>query len=143
MGKGDWETEEDSPEEAASLDFKPKAHLILEGSDQFEWGVVKDCKGCINFVPEDAVAVGTWNKYRDGVFWVSLTTPIEALRDRATQLFAELARNREKQIAAGVFAKGAPKARKPRKEKVPEEPEGPSPTVTRLQELRVKLKGSK
>ncbi len=59
----------------------PKAHLILEGSERHDWGVVKDCLGRINYVPEGAQVVGTWHKYGSGTFWVSLLTPLKALED--------------------------------------------------------------
>jgi len=83
-----WQTE---GEEA--LEYQIKAHLVLEGSNDHEWGVVKDCHGCVNYIPEDAEVVGTWNKYAGG-FWVSLETPITALVDKATQLYVELAEKR-------------------------------------------------
>jgi len=132
-----WETEPETPEQAKQpTDFKIKAHLVLEGSNQFEWGVVKDCRGCVNFIPEDAVIVGTWNKYGNGVFWVSITTPVEALVDRATQLFAELAKKRREQESLSVKKTSAP--RKPRGEKAVEEV---SPTVSKLQAMKQRLKG--
>jgi len=101
--KDPWELEEEVPEQPRKLEFKPKAHLVLEGSDEHEWGVVKDCHGNINFIPDDAEIVGTWNKYSlkpsGGLtYWVSLQTPLSALEDRATQLYAELAESREKSM---------------------------------------------
>ncbi len=92
-----WNTEEEESQ-IPPTDYKTKSRLVLEGSGQYEWGVVKDCLGCINYIPEDAEVVGTWNKYSDGVFWISLTTSIEALADRATQLYHELTENRKKQL---------------------------------------------
>jgi len=84
-----WELE--SIDGQPKLEFTPKAHLVLEGSERHDWGVVKDCHGNINIITEDAEIVGTWNKYANGTIWVDLTTPLEALRDRAIQLYKELA----------------------------------------------------
>jgi len=92
-----WTTEpddEEQPKDEEPQEYHPKARLVLVDSDKAEWGVVKDCQGNINFIPEDAEVVGTWNKYGEGVFWVSLTTALEALSDRAIQLTKELAEQR-------------------------------------------------
>lgn len=133
-----WQTETEASEQPKQpTDFKIKAHLVLEGSNEFEWGVVKDCKGNVNFIPEDAEVVGTWNKYGNGVFWVSITTPVEALVDRATQLFAELAKRRQEQQGILVGKKAATQ-RRPKKEKADEEV---SPTVSKLQAMKQRLKG--
>lgn len=123
-----WKTEEDQTEQKP--EYQPKAHLVLEGSDQHEWGVVKDCHGNVNFIPDDAEIVGTWNKYGEGVFWVSLETAIQALQDKATILTAELAKKREEELA-----------HLPTKKKTsPKKPTGPSPSE-RLGKLRAKLTG--
>ncbi len=118
-----WNTEE---EEQQKPEYQPKAHLVLEGSDKHEWGVVKDCHGCVNNIPEDAELVGTWSKYNEGVFWVSLETPLQALQDKATLQIAELAKNRLE----------VPGGKPARKRSVPKEQEGPSP----FDELRKSLK---
>ncbi len=120
-----WKTEEDV-EPQRKPEYQPKAHLVLEGSGQHEWGVVKDCHGCINSIPEDAEIVGTWNKYGEGVFWVSLETPIQALQDKATILIAKLAEEREKEMAH----------RPARRQPTPKEPSGPSP----FEKLRASIK---
>ncbi|GAH71568.1 unnamed protein product, partial [marine sediment metagenome] len=106
------------------------AHLVLEGSDQHEWGVVKDCHGNINLIPDDAEVVGTWNKYAEGTFWVSLETPIQALQDKATLLIAELAKKRAEELVHLPT----------RKRSLPKEPTGPS-TSDRLEKLRAKITG--
>jgi len=111
-----WKTEEGEEQPQQKPEYQPKAHLVLEGSDQHEWGVVKDCHGNVNFIPEDAEIVGTWNKYGEGVFWVSLETPIQALQDKATLLTAKLAKEREQEVAR------RPAKRQP----TPKEPPGPS-----------------
>ncbi len=123
-----WNTEEDQSEQKP--EYQAKAHLVLEGSDQHEWGVVKDCHGCINNIPEDAEVVGTWSKYGEGIFWVSLETPLQALQDKATILIAELAKKREQELAY----------RPARKRSLPKEPVGPSPSE-KLEKLRAKITG--
>lgn len=122
-----WKTEEDQTEQKP--EYQPKAHLVLEGSDQHEWGVVKDCHGCVNNIPDDAEVVGTWNKYGDGVLWVSLETPIQALQDKATILIAELAKRRLEEVAR------LPATKRP----LPKEPTGPS-TLDKLSKLRASIK---
>lgn len=124
-----WKTEEEEQSQQKP-EYQAKARLVLEGSDLHEWGVVKDCHGCINHIPEDAEIVGTWNKYGEGIFWVSLETPIQALQDKATILIAELARKRQEELAH------QPLRRRP----LPKEPVGPS-TSDRLEKLRAKLTG--
>lgn len=91
-----WETEdEDNPKP----EYQIKAHLVLEDSDRCEWGAVKDCGLHVNYIPEDAPVIGTWHKYDGGTFWISITTPLEAMRDRAIQLTKELAESRAKELA--------------------------------------------
>lgn len=123
-----WKTEEDQTEQKP--EYKPKAHLVLEGSDQHEWGVVKDCHGNVNHIPEDAEIVGTWNKYGEGVFWVSLETAIQALQDKATILTAELVKKRQEELVHLPTRRRSP----------PKEPPGPS-TSDRLAKLRTKITG--
>ncbi len=124
-----WNTEEEEQSQQRP-EYQAKAHLVLEGSDQHEWGVVKDCHGRVNHIPEDAEVVGTWSKYSEGVFWVSLETPLQALQDKATTLIAELAKKRQEELAH-------PPARK---RSMPKEPAGPS-TSDRLEKLRAKVTG--
>lgn len=117
MKEDAWELEHE-PGQPPKLEFKPKAHLVLEGSEQHEWGLVKDCHGCINMIPDDAEIVGVWNKYGDGIFWVSLQTSLSALEDRATQLYVELAEGRidamGRMSILGVSKKASKKERKSR-----------------------------
>lgn len=122
-----WDTES---EEQPTPEYKVKAHLVLEGSEKHDWGVVKDCHGCVNHIPEDAEVVGTWNKYSEGTFWVNLQTSLEALQDRATQLIRELARRRMQEPIP------QPKRRTP----APRTAREPSPSAFDL--LRVEIKGS-
>ncbi len=124
-----WKTEEEEQPQPKPK-YQAKAHLVLEGSDQHEWGVVKDCHGCVNHIPEDAEVVGTWNKYGEGVFWVSLETPLQALQDKATTLIAERAKSRAEELAH------LPTRKRP----LPKEPTGPSPS-DRLEKLRAKVTG--
>ncbi len=114
----------------------PKAHLILEGSEQFEWGVVKDCHGCINYVPEGSEVVGVWHKYGSGTFWVSLLTPLKALEDLAVQLHVKLAKSREEDISRMGPLPAKKSRSRAKKEPVPDEG---SETLDRLSALRAKL----
>lgn len=119
------ELEEEQPVaegEQPANEYHPKAHLVLKGSVEYDWGVVMDCKGCINYIPEDAEVVGTWSKYGEGTYWVNLQTPLKALEDRATQLFVELAESRERETEKFALAPSVKKrrARKEPKEKEPE-----------------------
>jgi len=120
------------------LEFKPKAHLVLEGSNRFDWGVVKDCHGLVNLIPDDAEIVGTWNKYNysenDGVFWVDLMTPLTALEDRATQLYAELAQGRSEAMAK--LGMTGPIKRVSKTPRAPKEPKVEQPIDDRLDKLR-------
>ncbi len=149
-----WELENDgvpstteAMEKAVPMEqteYKPKAHLVLEGSESQEWGVVKDCLGRVNYIPPDAEIVGSWSRYGDGTYWVSLTTSLEALRDRSTRLFAQLAEARLKAEEAAGYKPKPKRARAP-KEPRKEEEETPevSETTSRLDALRKKLKGTK
>ena len=116
----------------------PAASLILEGSDRHDWGLVKDCLGRINYVPEDAVVVGCWHKYEEGIFWVSLLTPLKALEDIAVKLAVERIAVRDKDISGITVSKTPGKKRKPRAKKEPE-PEQDD-TLDRLAVLRARLK---
>lgn len=128
---------EHEPEQPPKLEFKVKAHLVLEGSDQHDWGVVKDCRGLINMIPDDAEVVGTWNKYASGpegglTFWVSLQTSLNALEDRATQLYKELSEGRAE--AMQQMEKVAPAKRTPRAK-------AEQPKHDEFADLRAKLRG--
>lgn len=97
MDDNTWVTEpddEEQPQDEAPQEYHAKAHLVLEGSESADWGMVKDCHGAINLVPDDAEVVGTWNMYGEGTYWVSLTTSLEALTDKAIQLTKEIADKR-------------------------------------------------
>jgi len=126
-----WETEsEEQPE------YKVKARLVHEGSEKHDWGVVKDCHGCVNYIPPDAEIVGTWNKYSEGTFWVSLQTSLEALQDKATQLVSELAKKRAEELVL------QPKRRVPA-HKTPRIIQEPGPSISnQLGAIRAKLKGN-
>lgn len=134
-----WQLEHE-PEQPPKLEFKPKAHLVLEGSDQHEWGLVKDCHGLINIIPDDAEIVGVWNKYASGpegnlIFWVSLQTSLSALEDRATQLYRELSEGRAEamqRMGVVVPAKKAPRTKAERVER---------PKHDEFAALREKLRG--
>jgi len=130
-----WELEHET-RQPPKLEFKPKAHLVLEGSEQHDWGVVKDCHGAINIIPDDAEVVGVWNKYDDGTFWVSLQTSLSALEDRATQLYKELSESRTEsmqRMGAAAPAKRAPRTRR--------EPKAEEPKDDTFDKLRDRLRG--
>lgn len=99
--------------------YQAKAHLVLEGSETHEWGVVKDCMGSVNYIPEDAEVVGTWSKYGEGTYWVALETSMQALQDRATLLTAELAARRRVELKDIAV----------KKSRVPKPKEPPKPSV--------------
>lgn len=130
-----WKTEEEDV-----LEYKAKAHLALEGSGDpgNTWGVVKDCHGNINMIPKDADVVGTWARYTDGEYWVSLETPLQALQDKATILIAEMAEKRRQQEAARVPVTA--RVSKPRAPKVAE-PETFADSAI-FDDLRSRLKGA-
>lgn len=129
-----WDLEnEEEPEH--KHEFKPKAHLVLEGSERHEWGVVKDCHRLVNVIPDDAEVVGTWNKYGNGTYWVDLTTPLSALEDTAIQLYAELAKSRAE--AMSRIDRVTPVKRSPRSKASPKVEE---PKIALFDQLRAKLK---
>jgi len=130
-----WKTEEEDV-----LEYKTKAHLVLESSRNpgNTWGIVKDCHGNINMIPKDADVVGTWARYTDGEYWVSLETPIQALQDRATVLIAEMAEKRRQQEAERVPVTA--RVSKPRTKKTTE-PEISAESAI-FDDLRSRLKGA-
>jgi len=138
---GELEDEDDQTGQKPRFEFgisHPKAHLILEGSELHDWGLVKDCHGCVNYVPEDAVVVGTWHKYDVGTFWVSLLTPLKALEDISIQLITNQAKIRDEDILRMGLPKTPGKKRTPRvkEEPLPEE----NKTLDRLAALKARLK---
>jgi hypothetical protein len=132
-GRDPWELETEEQHQP-KLEFKPKAHLVLEGSERHDWGIVKDCHGSINVITEDAEVVGTWNKYRDGTFWIDLLTPLSALEDKATQLYKELADGRADVMARlGITGPAKKVSKTPR---APKEPKVEQPVDEKLGKLR-------
>ena len=115
----------------------PTAHLILEGSERHDHGLVKDCLGRINYVPEDAVVVGTWHKYGEGTYWVSLLTPLKALEDIAVKLAVERVAVRDKDIGRMASPTTTGKKRKPRAKKEPVVEQ--DDTLDKLAALRARL----
>lgn len=118
--------------------YQEKAHLVLEGSEKYEWGMVKLTPGTVNFTPADSVLVGTWHRWGEGTYWVSLMLPVTALMDRATLLHAEVDKRREE----GLDLLGKAPVRKargvrPKKEK---EVAQEDTTSKNLQALRDKLR---
>ncbi len=119
-----WDTEEDKQK----LEYQVKAYLVLEDSDKFTWGAVRDTEGNLDRKKGEGELVGNWSKSPiDGCYHISLETSIMALVDKATQRFADLAMKRRE----GVEPARAPKHGAP-------EQEAPSPA---FDELRKGLKG--
>lgn len=135
-GHDPWalEHEDSTGEEGYKPEFTPKAHLVLEGSEQHPWGIVKDCHGSINIITDDAEVVGMWNRYGDGVIWVDLTTPLEALRDKAVQLYKELSDARLDTMARLGISGQVKKA--PRTPRAPKEPKEEPPKNEALDRIR-------
>lgn len=149
--KSTWETEEEEApatvvmlgkekvamsEMAEQLhpEYKVKTRLVLEDSEKYEWGLVKDCHGCINHIPEDAEIVGTWSKYSDGTFWVGLETSLQALQDKTVLLVAELAKRRALEVPTQKVT-----TRKPRRITPKPIEEGESAFSDELKKLRENL----
>ncbi len=134
-----WNTEEEQvqPPEVnmQSTEYKSKVRLVLEDSEIAEWGLVKDCHGAINLIPEDADIVGTWNRYGTGTYWISLTVASEALLDRATQLTAKLAADRKLQASLEPYqVKKTTKVRVPREPKPVAAEAAPDPLFSSLRD---------
>ncbi len=130
------ESEFDSSERVQpETEYKPKVRLVLEDSETAEWGLVKDCHGAINHIPEDADIVGTWNRYGTGTYWISLTVATEALLDRHTQLTAKLAADRKLQASLEPYqVKKTTKARVPREPKPVAAEAAPDPLFSSLRD---------
>lgn len=112
-----------------------KVSLVLEGSEFYEFGIVKDCHGSINSIPESAEVVGMWSRYGEGTYWVSLTTPVQALQDVLITLIKGTDEDRKKQQPATRRKTGTPRTVKP--------PESKPAESTIFNELRNLLKGTK
>jgi len=122
----------------AKAQYQEKANLVLEGSEQYEWGLVKLTPGTINHVPAESELVGTWHRYGTGTYWVSLVMDAKTLSDRATLLHAEVDRRRVENLPllGKVKERRAPGAR--RKKEAPEVEE--SKVSEGMQALRDRLR---
>lgn len=127
--------------------YQAKANLVLEDSERYEWGLVKLTPGTINNIPMDSELVGTWHKYGEGTYWVSLMMPVQALMDRATLLHAEVARRRSLGLPLMGPVGRAPSEKKPHspsldkpKKEIQVEPQDQSGMLSSLQALRQRLK---
>ncbi len=133
----DWTLETEDPKE---LKYSISAHVALEDSDTETWGVAKDTDGSFQWKTGDGELVGTWSRSpSDGLIHVFLETPLLALVNKATQHFAELARQRETAVDAPK-SKGA---RAPRAPKVVEKSEAELEAEERMNKiasLRSKIK---
>ena len=92
--------------------------------------MVKDTEGILTWEPGQGVLVGKWSRAPyDGLIHVSLNTPIDVLRDKAIQKFAEYAEMRKE-------VEGAPKAKKGRTPRAPKAAPEPSEALTTISNLR-------
>lgn len=128
-----WETEEEEMvEQPKKPDYKSKAHIALEDSDNETWGMAKDTEGSFIWETGKGVLVGQWSRSPvDGLIHVFLETPVQALVDKATQQFAKYAEARRAKKAEGP----APRARTTRA-RTPKEPEEPSEELQTISNLR-------
>jgi len=68
------------------VEFAPRAYLALVSSDKHDWGMVEDTMGNLLWVPGKGEIVGSWSRPQyDNLIHISLSTPINALVDRAIQ----------------------------------------------------------
>lgn len=88
-----------------------KVHLVLEDSITADFGIVKDCHGCTDFIPADAETVGTWMKYGEGTIWLALETTIEAQQDKLVQIIKDSYVGKQKSTSE-------PKPKRAKKEKI-------------------------
>lgn len=125
---------------------KPKVILVLEHSDNsaVQIGLVYDCHGStpINLSKcseAGCEVVGTWGRLDEGVFYLELTTSVEARQDVLTQLIEEQCRNKALMLEHRLFEpRGEPSPSG--KHRAPTE--GSTPTLgtsANLNSLRAKL----
>lgn len=89
-------TEETKP--PLKFESKPKAHIVLEDSDDESSGIVKDTQCDLSWIPGQGATVGTWSRSKvDGLIHIKLLTPIEALYDSAVNTWAKFAEIRTEQ----------------------------------------------
>jgi hypothetical protein len=69
-------------EEAIGLSNSASMFMcILEEANipHTDFGILKYCNGAVNYTPQSAVPVGTWNRYGDGTLWIGLSIPMEKI----------------------------------------------------------------
>lgn len=110
---------------------RKKINLVLVDSDLANcfFGVVKDCHSCANYIPEDAEVVGTWGKYDEHTYWVSIMTPIEALQDKLTIYAIQTSEASAKVLREAEKNRETPKVHLPSKPRVPTQPTPPARDV--------------
>ena len=133
-----WETEaeEQLPEERLPEGQRPelptyqiKAHVALEGSNEYSWGTTKDTEGSFTWKTGEGEIVGTWSRSpADGLIHVFLETSLQGLVDKATLRFAELAERRKETAST-------PKTTRTRTPKVEQPPE-PNEELIKIDKLR-------
>lgn len=77
-----------------------KAQLVLDGSDKYTFGIVRDTEGIFTWETGKGSAVGEWTKSpHDDMYHLFLLTSIEALVDKSVVRLEKIAVQR----AAGVI----------------------------------------
>ncbi len=75
--------------------YHTKVMLTLEDSGKENWGVVRDMSGKLFDPIDTAQIIGTWSRAPyDNLIHVSLTTPLQALSDRAVLIWTEISERR-------------------------------------------------
>jgi len=102
-----WNPEEGNPEDVVMREgkkvekvlpkeYKAKVSLALVDSGDETWGVVEDTLGNICWKPGQGEIVGTWSRAPyDNLIHMGLTTSLEALQDRAIQIWKKYADERK------------------------------------------------
>jgi hypothetical protein len=80
-------------------------HLVLEQSSEFNFGLVKDAKGCFGFVPADAIITGYWQVHESGDLWVTLMSPVQAMQDELTSKITSFVVKGRKSTSTGPKVK--------------------------------------
>ena len=76
--------------------YHTKVMLTLEDSGKENWGVVRDMSGKLFDPIDTAQIIGTWSRAPyDNLIHVSLTTPLQALSDRAVLIWTEISERRK------------------------------------------------
>jgi hypothetical protein len=61
-----------------------KAKVVLEGTGEYDVGVVREAQGCDMFLPPESPIIGYWVADKDGDTWVTLMSSVQAMQDSLT-----------------------------------------------------------